>query len=90
MVNKCNAVGVNIYVDAIINHMTNVGNTGNAGSTYNVNQRSYPAGKINIYKIPSYFHFKNQFSFQKFHMVLLTLTTVVAKLGTVKSATIKM
>lgn len=48
MVNKCNAVGVNIYVDAIINHMTNIGNTGNAGSTYNVGQRSYPAGNIDI------------------------------------------
>ncbi|NJN18612.1 MAG: ATPase [Oscillochloris sp.] len=35
MVSRCNAVGVDIYVDAVINHMTGVGSgSGIAGSTY--------------------------------------------------------
>ncbi len=35
MVSRCRAVGVDIYVDAVINHMTGVGSgTGFAGSTY--------------------------------------------------------
>jgi len=35
MVSRCNAVGVDIYVDAIINHMTGVGTgTGNNGTQY--------------------------------------------------------
>lgn len=35
MVTRCKAVGVDIYVDAVINHMTGVGSgTGYAGSTY--------------------------------------------------------
>lgn len=35
MVQRCNAVGVDIYVDAVINHMTGVGSgTGVAGSSY--------------------------------------------------------
>jgi alpha-amylase len=35
MVSRCKAVGVDIYVDAVINHMTGVGSgTGSAGSTY--------------------------------------------------------
>ena len=37
MVNACNAVGVDIYVDAVINHTTgqNVESTGSAGTVYN-------------------------------------------------------
>lgn len=47
MVQRCNAVGVNIYVDAIINHMSgNAGNVGGAGSAYNSDQRSYPGGTL--------------------------------------------
>jgi len=35
MVKRCNAVGVNIYADAVINHMTGMDSgTGNAGSTF--------------------------------------------------------
>ena len=42
MVSRCNAVGVDIYVDAIINHMTGVGSgSGIAGSSYG--NYSYPA-----------------------------------------------
>jgi alpha-amylase len=41
MVSRCKAVGVDIYVDAVINHMTGVGSgTGIAGSTYS--PYSYP------------------------------------------------
>lgn len=41
MVARCNAVGVGIYVDAVINHMTGVGSgTGSAGSSYT--SYSYP------------------------------------------------
>ncbi len=34
MVTRCGAVGVDIYVDAVINHMTAGGGTGTAGSVY--------------------------------------------------------
>ena len=41
MVTACNAVGVNVIVDAVINHTTGVGSgTGTAGSTYTTND--YP------------------------------------------------
>mmetsp|Transcript_4316 Transcript_4316/g.13032 ORF Transcript_4316/g.13032 Transcript_4316/m.13032 type:complete len:239 (+) Transcript_4316:581-1297(+) len=42
MVERCNAAGVTVYVDAVINHMTGVGSgRGYAGSTYS--EYSYPA-----------------------------------------------
>ncbi|TMP38341.1 hypothetical protein CWB98_06305 [Pseudoalteromonas rubra] len=34
MVERCKAAGVNIYVDAVINHMAHGSGTGVAGSTY--------------------------------------------------------
>lgn len=40
MVQRCKAVGVDIYVDAVINHMAAGGGTGTAGSTYG--NKSYP------------------------------------------------
>lgn len=40
MVNRCNAVGVDIYVDAVINHMANGSGTGSNGSSYG--NKSYP------------------------------------------------
>jgi alpha-amylase len=40
MVNRCRAVGVNIYVDAVINHMTSGSGTGSNGSSYT--KYSYP------------------------------------------------
>jgi len=40
MVNRCKAVGVDIYVDAVINHMASGSGTGNAGSTYG--NKSFP------------------------------------------------
>lgn len=46
MVKRCNAVGVRIYVDMVINHMNAHqanGNIGSNGSTSDPNQLSYPA-----------------------------------------------
>nr|AAP92665.1 alpha-amylase 1 [Diatraea saccharalis] len=45
MVRRCNNVGVRIYVDAIINHMTGTWNenVGTGGNTANFGQFSYPA-----------------------------------------------
>lgn len=46
MVNRCRAVGVDIYVDAVINHMTGVGSgRGVAGSTYS--SYTYPGTYAN-------------------------------------------
>merc|ERR1712121_200878 len=44
MVRRCNAVGVNIYVDVVLNHMTGHGavGTGTGGSSYNGNNEDYP------------------------------------------------
>lgn len=43
MVQRCNAVGVDIYVDAVINHMADQTGVGVAGSTFNRASLSYPA-----------------------------------------------
>ncbi|XP_077293316.1 alpha-amylase 2-like [Arctopsyche grandis] len=45
MVKRCNAVGVGIYVDIVVNHMTGTWpeNQGTGGSTANFNEWSYPA-----------------------------------------------
>jgi alpha-amylase len=44
MVQRCNAVGVNIYIDAVVNHMTGHGasGTGTGGSSFNGNNEDYP------------------------------------------------
>ena len=43
MVDRCNAVGVRIYVDAIINHMaTEATIIGSGGTSFNPNTRSFP------------------------------------------------
>ena len=44
MVQRCSAVGVNIYVDAVINHMTGIGNsgTGTGGSSFDGPTQEYP------------------------------------------------
>lgn len=44
MVRRCNTVGVRIYVDAVINHMTGSGSvgTGTGGSPYNGGTKEYP------------------------------------------------
>lgn len=45
MVERCNKVGIRVYVDVIPNHMTGKGGNaiGTGGSTANAAQRSYPA-----------------------------------------------
>ena len=43
MVSRCNAVGVRIYVDAIINHMSAHSGTGSGGSSFSSGSKSYPA-----------------------------------------------
>ena len=44
MVQRCSAVGVNIYVDAVINHMTGIDRvgTGTGGSSYDGPTQEYP------------------------------------------------
>jgi len=42
MVNRCNAVGVRIYVDAVINHMSATGGLGSAGTDNNPGTKYYP------------------------------------------------
>ena len=44
-VKRCNAVGVRIYVDLVLNHMTITGSgqgTGTAGSTFNTEAQEFP------------------------------------------------
>ncbi|NTU42381.1 MAG: ATPase [Nitrospirales bacterium] len=41
MVSRCNAVGVNIYADVVINHMAAGSGTGSAGSIYSNNDHWY-------------------------------------------------
>lgn len=43
MVQRCNNVGVRIYVDAVINHMSATGGVGTAGSQSNPGGKSFPA-----------------------------------------------
>jgi alpha-amylase len=42
MVDRCNAVGVRIYVDAVINHMSASSGTGIAGTSYNSGTKNFP------------------------------------------------
>lgn len=53
MVNRCNAVGVRIYVDAIINHMAAAAaGTGSAGTSFTPATKYFPGvpyGIINIF-----------------------------------------
>ncbi|KAJ3665088.1 hypothetical protein Zmor_000601 [Zophobas morio] len=42
MTQRCNAVGVRIYVDAVINHMTGMSGTGTAGNSADRTGKNYP------------------------------------------------
>ena len=42
MVKRCNAVGVRIYSDAVINHMSAVAGIGSAGTSFNAGYKSFP------------------------------------------------
>jgi alpha-amylase len=43
MVRRCNAVGVRIYADAVINHMAAIGGTGTGGSSSGGSSMNFPA-----------------------------------------------
>ena len=43
MTRRCNAVGVRIYIDLLLNHMSATTGVGTAGSTANAETRDYPA-----------------------------------------------
>ncbi|PIK42765.1 putative alpha-amylase 4N isoform X2 [Apostichopus japonicus] len=43
MVQRCNAVGVRIYVDVVFNHMAAIDGTGSGGSSYSASSLNYPA-----------------------------------------------
>ena len=47
MVSRCNAAGVDVYVDAVINHTANGNGNGTAGSAYNSNTLTYPVYSSN-------------------------------------------
>ncbi len=47
MVSRCNAAGVDVYVDAVINHTANGTGTGTAGSSYSSNSLTYPVYSSN-------------------------------------------
>lgn len=42
MINRCNNVGIRIYADIVINHMTAINGIGTAGSTADASIRDYP------------------------------------------------
>lgn len=50
MVERCNKVGVRIYVDAVINHMSATSGKGTAGSDSNPGSRLYPGAGYGILK----------------------------------------
>merc|ERR1719220_2582033 len=51
MINHCNAVGVRIYPDAVINHMCGAGGsgTGTGGTSFNANSESFPGVPYSSY-----------------------------------------
>ena len=42
MVERCNAVGVRTYVDAVFNHMSGLFGTGSDQTVFNADSKSYP------------------------------------------------
>ena len=51
MVNRCNAAGVRIYVDAVINHMSATGGQGSAGTDNNPGTKYYPGVPFGIFNL---------------------------------------
>jgi len=47
MVARCNAVGVRIYVDAVINHMSAISGLGTANSLFDADKKYFPAVPFN-------------------------------------------
>lgn len=56
MVQRCNAAGVDVYADAVINHMANGSGTGTAGSSYDSGSFSYPIYSSNDFHTPCTIH----------------------------------
>ncbi|MFL1456069.1 carbohydrate-binding module family 20 domain-containing protein [Marinobacter sp. GN3S48] len=56
MVQRCNAAGVDVYADAVINHMANGSGTGTAGSSYDSGSLSYPIYSSNDFHTPCTIH----------------------------------
>ncbi|WP_349342136.1 alpha-amylase family glycosyl hydrolase [Marinobacter sp. MA] len=52
MVQRCNAAGVDVYADAVINHMANGSGTGTAGSYYDSGSFSFPVYSGNDFHTP--------------------------------------
>lgn len=52
MVARCNAAGVDVYADAVINHTAADSGTGTAGSSYDSGSRSYPVYSGNDFHAP--------------------------------------
>ncbi len=52
MVQRCNAAGVDVYADAVINHMADGSGTGTAGSSYDSGSFSYPIYSSNDFHTP--------------------------------------
>jgi alpha-amylase len=52
MVQRCNAAGVDVYADAVINHMANGSGTGTAGSYYDSGSFSFPIYSGNDFHAP--------------------------------------
>lgn len=70
MVNRCKAAGVDIYADAVINHMTAGSGTGSAGSAYT--KYSYPAvpyGQSDFHAACGINSYQNAFEVQNCELV---------------------
>lgn len=49
MIRRCNNVGIRIYADIVINHMTAINGVGTAGSTADPATRDYPGVPFSDY-----------------------------------------
>lgn len=47
MIKRCKSVGVRVYADVVINHMSALNGIGSAGSYFNAKNRSFPAVPYN-------------------------------------------
>jgi alpha-amylase len=71
MVNRCKAVGVEIYVDAVLNHMAAGSGTGTAGSTYG--NKSFPNfGPQDFHDTCAITDYNNRWQVQNCELVGLT------------------
>jgi alpha-amylase len=70
MVTRCKAVGVEIYADAVINHMTAGSGTGSAGTAYTkYNYPSVPFGQTDFHTACGINSYQNAFEVQNCELV---------------------